>query len=160
MAFLIGARYKAPMSKLTDPKSLSKTELEAGNVFAPGFDANGLILAVVTDAESDAILMAAFMNEEALRLTFETGFVHFFSRSRNSLWKKGESSGELLNFVEMRVDCDQDILQVRAKQSGSGAACHTGRKTCFYRAVEKTGDGYGVKDLGIKPLFNPNERYK
>ncbi|AVX04167.1 phosphoribosyl-AMP cyclohydrolase [Maritalea myrionectae] len=148
------------MSKLTDPKDLSKTELEAGTSFAPRFDANGLILAVVTDAESDAILMAAYMNEEALRLTFNTGFVHFFSRSRNSLWKKGESSGELLDFVEMRVDCDQDILQVRATQRGAGAACHTGRKTCFYRAVAMDDDGFSVKDLGIKPLFDPNERYK
>lgn len=148
------------MSKLTDPKNLSKTELEAGTAFAPRFDADGLILAVVTDADSDAILMAAYMNEEALRLTFETGFVHFFSRSRNSLWKKGESSGELLDFVEMRVDCDQDILQVRATQRGSGAACHTGRKTCFYRAVDSGENGFTVKDLGINPLFDPNERYK
>lgn len=147
------------MSNLIDPKSISKTELESGKIFAPRFDEHGLILAVVTDAESDAILMAAYMNEEALRLTFDTGYVHFFSRSRNSLWKKGESSGELLNFVEMRVDCDQDILQVRATQSGSGAACHTGRKTCFYRAVEKSGDGFAVKDLGINPLFDPKERY-
>lgn len=107
------------MSKLTDPKTISKAELETGTVFAPRFDENGLILAVVTDAATDALLMAAYINEEALRLTFETGFVHFFSRSRNSLWKKGESSGELLEFVEMRVDCDQDILQVRATQRGS-----------------------------------------
>ncbi len=148
------------MSKLTDPKTISKAELETGTVFAPRFDENGLILAVVTDAATDALLMAAYINEEALRLTFETGFVHFFSRSRNSLWKKGESSGELLEFVEMRVDCDQDILQVRATQRGSGAACHTGRKTCFYRAVESSEKGFKVKDLGIKPLFDPKERYK
>ncbi|MCF4098725.1 phosphoribosyl-AMP cyclohydrolase [Maritalea mediterranea] len=148
------------MSKMTDPKSLSKTELETGPAFAPRLDANGLILAVVTDAESDALLMAAYMNEEALNLTFETGYVHFFSRSRNSLWKKGESSGELLEFVEMRVDCDQDILQVRATPAGAGATCHTGRKTCFYRTVEKTADGYVVDNLGIDPLFDPAEKYK
>lgn len=159
MEILIGGFYKSPMSKLIDPHSISKTELEAGESFAPRFDAHGLILAVVTDAQTDALLMAAYMNEAALRLTFDTGFVHFFSRSRNSLWKKGESSGELLSFVEMRVDCDQDIVQIRATPSGAGAACHTGRKTCFYRAVTKSGDEFAVKDLGISPLFDPNERY-
>lgn len=144
----------------TSPDGMSKSELDTGSVFAPRFDENGLILAITTDAETNQILMAAYMNEEAIRLTFQTGYVHYYSRSRKSLWKKGESSGELQKFIEMLTDCDQDILQVRAIQTGSGAACHTGRKSCLYRRVEEKNGAFELADLGMKPLFDPKEKYK
>lgn len=104
--------------------------------FRPAFDANGLIPAIVTDANDGTVLMFAHMNAEALRLTLETGLVHFWSRSRRSLWKKGETSGELLKAKEVLTDCDQDVLQVKVEMLGQGAACHTGRRSCFYRRVE------------------------
>ena len=144
---------------LTSPEGMSKSDLDSGSTFAPRLDENGLILAVTTDADTNEMLMAAYMNEESIRLTFETGYVHYYSRSRQSLWKKGESSGELQEFVEMRTDCDQDILQVRAIQTGSGAACHTGRKSCLFRSVEFKDGEFELKDLGMEPLFDPNEKY-
>ncbi|MCZ4272787.1 phosphoribosyl-AMP cyclohydrolase [Maritalea porphyrae] len=147
------------MSDFIDPGSMTKTELEAGNVFAPRFDENGLILAITCDADSNELLMAAYMNKEAVKLTLETGFVHYYSRSRKSLWKKGESSGELQKFVEMRTDCDQDILQVLAIQTGTGAACHTGRKSCLYRKVVAKNGSLSLEDLGMSPLFDPDEKY-
>ena len=111
----------------------SKAEVEAGLVFEPKFDADGLIPAIVTDAGSGEVLMFAFMNAEALTLSIETGIAHFWSRSRAALWKKGSESGNMLNIVEMRTDCDQDVLWLRVTVAGDGHACHTGRRTCFYR---------------------------
>src|SRR4249919_3263738 len=113
----------------------SKADIEAGLVFQPKFDADGLIPAIVTDAGSGEALMCAFMNAEALALTLETGFVHFWSRSRAALWKKGDESGNMFNVVEMRTDCDQDVLWLRVTVEGDGHACHTGRRSCFYRLV-------------------------
>lgn len=111
--------------------------IEQGNQFQPGFDSDGLIGAIVTDAESGAVLMFAHMNADALRLTLETGFAHFWSRSRAKLWKKGEESGNLLRVAEIRTDCDQDVLLISAKIMGAGVACHTGAKSCFYRRLAK-----------------------
>lgn len=99
------------------------------------FDANGLIPAIVTDVRDGAVLMFAFMNREAFDITRETGHLHFYSRSRKRLWKKGETSGETFAVVEILTDCDQDVLQVRVKQEGQGLACHTGRRSCFYRRI-------------------------
>ena len=110
--------------------------LEETLAFQPRFDADGLIPAIVTDVRDGTVLMFAFMNAESLRLTQETGFVHFWSRSRRSLWKKGETSGELLKVAEILTDCDQDVLQVKAEPMGKGVSCHTGRRSCFYRRVE------------------------
>lgn len=111
--------------------------------FSPNFEkAQGLITAVTVDADSGEVLMVAYMNEEAFRLTLETGKVHYFSRTRNKLWKKGESSGNMQELVEMRVDCDLDAVVVRAKQQGP--ACHDGFKSCFYRTV--TADGSLVEN--------------
>ena len=110
--------------------------LEETLAFQPRFDADGLIPAIVTDARDGTVLMFAFMNAESLRLTQETGFAHFWSRSRRSLWKKGETSGELLKVAEILTDCDQDVLQVKAEPQGKGVSCHTGRRSCFYRRVE------------------------
>ncbi len=105
--------------------------------FLPRFDAAGLVTAIVTDAETHVLLMVAHMNEEAIVRTRETGQAHFWSRSRSALWRKGETSGNGLTMVEMRVDCDQDALLLRVRPAGP--ACHTGRRSCFYRRVETDG---------------------
>jgi phosphoribosyl-ATP pyrophosphohydrolase/phosphoribosyl-AMP cyclohydrolase len=96
---------------------------------------DGLIPAVIQDAESAEVLMVGFMNEEALRLTKATGFATFFSRTRNTLWMKGETSGNRLQVVEMLTDCDDDTLLVRVKRLGDGNVCHTGQRTCFFHTV-------------------------
>lgn len=101
------------------------------------FDANGLIAAVVQDAQTKDILMVAWMNGEAFAKTIETGEAHFWSRSRNELWHKGATSGNVQRIIEMRIDCDQDCLLLLV--TPSGPACHTGRTCCFYRQVEKDG---------------------
>lgn len=105
--------------------------------FLPRFDAAGLVTAIVTDADNGTLLMVAHMNDEAIRLTQATGQAHFWSRSRQSMWRKGETSGNGLTLVEMRVDCDQDALLLRV--TPAGPACHTGRRSCFYRRVEADG---------------------
>jgi phosphoribosyl-AMP cyclohydrolase len=115
-----------------------KHENEEGAVFAPRFDASGLITAIVTDAKDGHLLMVAHMNAEALRLTLETGVAHYWSRSRETLWKKGETSGNLQTVVEMRTDCDQDALWLKVNVAGDGPTCHTGRRSCFYRQVVTT----------------------
>jgi phosphoribosyl-AMP cyclohydrolase len=111
--------------------------LDATNLFRPRFDAAGLVTAIVTDADSGVLLMVAHMNREAIDLTRATGQAHFWSRSRGTLWRKGETSGNGLTLVEMRVDCDQDALLLRV--TPAGPACHTGRRSCFYRRVEADG---------------------
>jgi phosphoribosyl-AMP cyclohydrolase len=124
-------------------------------VFQPRYDAQGLIPAIVTDAGDGRVLMFALMNSDALRLTRETGLAHFWSRSRQALWKKGETSGETLRVVSILTDCDQDVLQLVVKPEGRGAACHTGRRSCFYRRLE--GDHLTmVDDLR---LFDPAKVY-
>ena len=96
----------------------------------------GLIPAVIQDADSAEVLMVGFMNEEALRLTSETGFATFFSRGRNKLWMKGETSGNRLQVVEMFTDCDDDTVLVKVKRLGDGNVCHTGERTCFFRTLD------------------------
>ena len=112
----------------------NKSEIEEGLTFAPRFGADGLITAVVTDAKSGDVLMVAHMNAEAVAKTIASGEAWYYSRSRKALWKKGESSGHVQRVVELRVDCDQDALWLKVEQAGEGA-CHTGRRSCFYRAV-------------------------
>ena len=118
------------------PAAGSQEALERGEVLAPRFDANGLIAAVTTHADTGEVLMVAWMNAEALRLTLDTGFAHYFSRSRNALWKKGETSGQLQTVVEVRIDCDQDAVLLKVRPQGDGGACHVGFRSCFYRVVE------------------------
>jgi phosphoribosyl-AMP cyclohydrolase len=113
--------------------------LEDGLDFQPRFDDKGLIPAIVTDAKDGTVLMLAYMNEEALRLTRETGEAHFWSRSRKSLWRKGETSGETQHVVDIRIDCDQDTILLTVSLRGKGVACHTGRRSCFYRRIGKSG---------------------
>jgi phosphoribosyl-AMP cyclohydrolase len=105
-----------------------------GRLLNPKYDANGLITAVVTDAQSGDVLMVAHMNAEALALTLGTAVAHFWSRSRNRLWKKGETSGHILRVVDMRIDCDQDAIWLKC--TPAGPACHTGAQSCFYRLIE------------------------
>lgn len=110
---------------------------ETGATLNPKYDANGLVTAVVTDSGDGQVLMLAHMNAEALAKTQETGIAHFWSRSRQSLWMKGETSGNVLRVVEMRIDCDQDAIWVVA--DAAGPACHTGERSCFYRRIEGEG---------------------
>lgn len=117
------------------PASEDKKTQEQGELFAPRFDADGLLTAVVTDETGGGLLMVAHMNAQALGLTLETGVAHFWSRSRSALWKKGESSGNLLHIREIRTDCDQDTLWLKVEVGGAGAACHTGARSCFYRQI-------------------------
>jgi len=98
---------------------------------------DGLIPAVIQDADSAEVLMVGFMNEEALRLTTESGFATFFSRSRSKLWMKGETSGNRLQVVEMLTDCDDDTVLVKVKRLGDGNVCHTGERSCFFRTVPR-----------------------
>lgn len=114
---------------------------ETGLELSPKWDEKGLITGVVTDAATGELLMVAHLNDEALRLTLETGEAHFWSRSRGRLWKKGETSGHVLRVIEARIDCDQDALWLRV--TPAGPACHTGARTCFYRRIE---DGGLVRD--------------
>jgi phosphoribosyl-AMP cyclohydrolase len=143
------------MSDFTDAAALTHAELEEGSLLAPKFDAAGLVTTVVQEAGSLRVLMLAHMNAEALKLTLATGEAHYWSRSRGKIWKKGESSGEVQKLVEMRVDCDQDAILLLVEQAGRGAACHTGRKSCFYRIVE---DG-ALRDSGEARLFDPKDVY-
>lgn len=118
-----------------------KRALEEGDAFTPKFDANGLIVCVTIDAKTRETLMVAYMNQLALENTIETGVAHYWSRSRNALWRKGDTSGQVQKVVSLRVDCDQDALLLAVEPGGDGKACHTGRKSCFYRILERTGDG-------------------
>lgn len=136
-------------------------QVEEGHVFAPKFDSNGLVTCVVTDAWTAEVLMVAHMNAEALGKTIETGEAWYFSRSRERLWKKGETSGHIQRVIEMRVDCDQDALLLRVEQEG-GAACHSGRQSCFYRAVplrEKAGRTVALEFRNAEKKFDPAKVY-
>ncbi len=110
--------------------------LEEGLALAPRYDKHGLIPAIVQESSTGRVLMLAYCNEEALRLTLATGEAHYWSRSRQSLWHKGETSGEVQKVLAVHIDCDQDALLLTVELEGRGVACHTGRHSCFYRQVE------------------------
>jgi phosphoribosyl-AMP cyclohydrolase len=118
------------------PPPGDKQALEQGDVLTPKFDANGLIAAIATDADCGDVLMLAWMNQEALHLTLQTGEAHYWSRSRSALWHKGATSGQIQTVVELRIDCDQDAIWMKVRAQGDGGACHTGARSCFYRLVE------------------------
>lgn len=134
------------MSMNFPPTSKDKAEQEGEGSFAPLFDSNGLLTAVVSDVSDGELLMVAHMNAEALALTIETGIAHYFSRSRMKIWKKGESSGNLQTVHELRTDCDQDAVWLKVSVAGHDATCHTGRRSCFYRTVDKA-DGRAVLSI-------------
>ena len=130
----------------------SAAEIEEGLAFAPKFDAAGLIACVVTAVDSGDVLMVAHMNAEALARTLSTGEAWFYSRSRQALWKKGETSGHVMHVAEIRVDCDQDVLWLKVGAAGPGA-CHTGRRSCFYRAIVRS-----APDAPLTLAFRDDER--
>jgi len=142
------------------PAQTPTSELEEGLAFTPKFDAAGLVTAVATDAASGELLMVAHMDAQALRLTIETGEAHYYSRSRKAIWRKGESSGHVQRVLEMRVDCDQDAVWLRVEQQGPGA-CHTGRRSCFYRAIPLGQKGaLALQWRGGEKAFGPAQVYR
>jgi phosphoribosyl-AMP cyclohydrolase len=137
----------------------STHNVEEGLALAPKFDADGLVTCVATDARSGEVLMVAHMNAEALARTVTSGEAWYFSRSRKSLWRKGETSGHLQRVVEMRVDCDQDAVWIKVDQVGGGA-CHTGRRSCFYRAVPLGQSGGAKLEFrDAEQVFDPQTAY-
>ncbi len=140
-------------------KPVSANEREEGLALAPKFDADGLVTCVATDARSGEVLMVAHMNAEALQKTIASGEAWYYSRSRRGLWRKGESSGHTQQIVEMRIDCDQDAIWIRVEQQGAGA-CHTGRRSCFYRAVPLGRPGAVTLEFrDAEKAFDPNAVY-
>lgn len=133
-------------------------DVEEGLRFQPKFDASGLVTCVATDAGNGDVLMVAHMNDEALRKTIATGEAWYYSRSRRKLWKKGESSGHVQRVVEMRMDCDQDAVWIKVEQAG--AACHTGRRSCFYRAVTGEGGEAKLTFVDADKVFDPAKVYR
>jgi phosphoribosyl-AMP cyclohydrolase len=139
--------------------SIPSKDVEEGLGLAPKFDRDGLVTVVATDAASGDVLMVAHMNAEALSRTIETGDAWYYSRSRKALWKKGESSGHVQRVLEMRVDCDQDAVWIKVEQGGPGA-CHTGRRSCFYRAIPLGQKGaVALEFRGADKTFDPNKVY-
>jgi phosphoribosyl-AMP cyclohydrolase len=138
--------------------STDLNDIEEGLMFRPKFDASGLVTCVTTDAVTSEVLMVAHMNEEALRKTIETGEAWYYSRSRQSLWRKGETSGHTQRVLEMRADCDQDAIWIRVEQAG--AACHTGRHSCFYRRVETADGGARLSFVDAERQFDPKAVYR
>jgi phosphoribosyl-AMP cyclohydrolase len=159
-----------PLDEATAPRALfmsrdssfpppgSAADLEEGATLTPKFDADGLVTCVATDAVSGDVLMVARMNAEALAKTIATGEAWYFSRSRRALWRKGETSGHTQRVVEMRIDCDQDAVWIRVEQVTG--ACHTGRRSCFYRAVP-LGEKAGAVKLEFREerVFDPKAAY-
>ena len=140
---------------MSNPHDIDREE---GLVLAPKFDTTGLVTCVASDAATGEVLMVAHMNDEALRKTVATGEAWYFSRSRNALWRKGETSGQTQRVVEMRMDCDQDAVWITVEQVG--AACHTGRKSCFYRAVKDEGGDIRLSFVDADRMFDPAQVYR
>ena len=144
-----GLETRAKKQHMTETGMIKSVKLEArpgatsdreeGEAFEPKFGADGLATCVTVDASRGDVLMVAHMNEAALRQTLASGVVHYWSRSRGALWRKGDTSGQTQTLVEMRVDCDQDAFLAFVTVGGDGGACHTGRRSCFYRRVERGG---------------------
>jgi phosphoribosyl-AMP cyclohydrolase len=134
------------------------SDREEGLAFQPKFDSSGLVTCVATDAATGDVLMVAHMNDEALRKTIASGEAWYFSRSRNALWRKGETSGHTQRVVEMRLDCDQDAVWLKVEQKG--AACHTGRRSCFYRKLEAGEGGTRLSFVDAERQFDPDAVYR
>ena len=145
------------------PASKSQADIEEGTAFAPKFDADGLIPVVATSAETGEVLMLAYMNEEAIARTIETGEAHYWSRSRGGLWRKGEVSGNYQRVVEIRTDCDQDAIWLKVEMAGAEACCHTGRRSCFYRALPvgtAPSGGLSLRFVDAERQFDPDSVYR
>lgn len=141
------------------PAPQDKKALEEGSCLSPRFDSSGLVTAVVIDASDGAVLMLAHMNAEALALTISTGIAHYYSRSRATLWKKGESSGNVQTVHEICTDCDQDAVLLKVSVSGHDATCHTGRRSCFYRRIVTENGEPTLVMVGDEPRFDPDKIY-
>jgi len=148
----------ADKSPFATPGRGSVVDLEEGALLTPKFDVEGLVTCVATDAASGDVLMVAHMNAEALQKTIATGEAWYYSRSRHALWKKGETSGHSQRVVEMRIDCDQDAVWIKVEQTV--AACHTGRRSCFYRAVPLGKPGAVTLEFRDEPVFDPKAVYR
>lgn len=148
------------MNKIIFAKRESVEQVEEGNILAPKFDQNGIIPAVVTEASSGELLMLGYMNKESLRKTIETKEAYYWSRSREVLWKKGDSSGMIHEVEEILIDDDQDSLWLKVSIKGLGASCHVGYKSCFYRSLQNvTEDGVKLKFTENEKVFDPEVVY-
>ena len=148
------------MNKIIFAKRESVEQVEEGNILAPKFDQNGIIPAVVTEASSGELLMLGYMNKESLRKTIETKEAYYWSRSREVLWKKGDSSGMIHEVEEILIDDDQDSLWLKVSIKGLGASCHVGYKSCFYRSLQNvTEDGVELKFTEDEKVFDPEIVY-
>jgi phosphoribosyl-AMP cyclohydrolase len=136
----------------------TSTDLEEGVALTPKFDTEGLITCVATDAATGDVLMVAHMNAQALAKTIATGEAWYFSRSRRALWKKGETSGHTQRVIEMRIDCDQDAVWIKVEQIAG--ACHTGRRSCFYRTVPLGKSGAVTLEFRDERVFDPKTAYR
>ena len=138
---------------------MDKHELETTMNLSPKFDNNGLIPCITTSAKTGKVLMFAYMNQQAIDKTLETKEVHYWSRSRSSLWHKGASSGMVQKLVEMRIDCDQDCIWVTVEMQPE-ASCHTGRQSCFYRKLERSDNGtITMSYIDDELIFDPKDVY-
>ena len=148
------------MNKIIFAKRESVEQVEEGNLLAPKFDQNGIIPAVVTEASSGELLMLGYMNKESLRKTIETKEAYYWSRSREVLWKKGDSSGMIHEVEEILIDDDQDSLWLKVSIKGLGASCHVGYISCFYRSLQNiTEDGVELKFTENEKVFDPEVVY-
>jgi phosphoribosyl-AMP cyclohydrolase len=136
----------------------NKKQIELGNDFAPKFDENGLIPCITVDATSGEVLMFAWMSREALKMTIETKKATYFSRSRKKIWVKGESSGREQIVKEIRVDCDQDVIQLKVEVTGEGT-CHNGYRSCFYRSVDMENNSDSLNFEIKERSFDPDDVY-
>ena len=137
-----------------------RQSIEFGEQFMPKFDSQGMIPAIATDMDSGEVVMFAYMNAHSLKKTLETGEAYYWSRSRAELWHKGESSGNVQDVIELRTDCDQDVVWLKVRTRGSQANCHNGYKSCFYRVASLQDGKAGLTFAGGDPLFDPDEVYK
>jgi len=145
---------------VTFAERTSVEEVEEGESLAPKFDEHGLIPCITADFETNEVLMHAYMNTDALQRTIETGEAHYWSRSRQKLWRKGESSGLVQKVKELRVDDDQDCVWMRVEVAGSGASCHVGYKSCFYRAIPVGNQaGKPLQFVEAEKTFDPKDVY-
>ncbi len=143
----MSAERTDPTTSTSFAARMSVEQVEEGLALAPKFDADGLIPCITTDANTGEVLMLGYMNGDALQRTIATGEAHYWSRSRQCLWRKGATSGFIQEVVELRIDDDQDAVWVRVKVAGSGASCHVGYRSCFYRSVELGGPSGGPARL-------------
>jgi phosphoribosyl-AMP cyclohydrolase len=137
-----------------------KETVENGDLLMPKFDQDGLIAAVATEVNTGEVLMVGYMNAEALKRTIDTGEAWYWSRSRQSFWKKGETSGQVQTVHEILTDCDQDALVLKVSVAGNGATCHVGYRSCFYRKVIKPESGAAhLERVEDERVYDPKDVY-